>query len=470
MLLLVGPPAAADDRVYVPFLGRSVPRAELEERVYIADVSFRDYGAMRAKREFGLRGRGVTICVLDTGADPSHEQLDSRIVGWRDFGTGLDWRPKDQPYDDHGHGTHVASIAAGDGIGPSGKLARRMRGVAPAAQLVVGKVLGADGSGSVEQVIAGIQWCAEQDAVDVISMSLSTREPSDGTDALSQAANEAAARGKVVVVAAGNRGPALGTMGAPAAASGAVTVGASSGWSGDDRGPFLAPWSSRGSTAAKPDIVAPGWTVRAARAGGGYVSYSGTSMATPFVAGVVALMLEANPGLTPSQVKDLLRASALDLGPAGPDPDWGAGLVNGYSAVAAALGRPGADIFPPHQTVRASLEPGGTYYLKLAPTDLGQPIAATVILEQPDWPPWNIDVSLRAPDVETIDWSSCPNDRPCGFGASGRQETIGVRPTILPDPTGTKHAPWYVLTVFPDTISTPHETRGGAFTIDLFYR
>jgi len=209
------------------------------------DAARSDYGVDAAREAFGLTGAGVNVCILDTGVDPTHEQLDSKSIVWSDFVSGAT-----TPYDDHGHGTHVASIAVGDGVG--GPQAARFEGVAPEAGLWAGKVLDDQGSGSESGIVAVVDWCAADPDVDVISMSLGTTLPSDGSDALSLAANAAVADGKVVVVAAGNSGDAPDSIGAPGAAADAITVGAASEWSAapgaenHSDGVYLANFSSRG--------------------------------------------------------------------------------------------------------------------------------------------------------------------------------------------------------------------------------
>jgi serine protease AprX len=188
------------------------------------DAARADYGVDGARTVLGLTGAGVNVCILDTGADPGHEQLDSKTIVWEDLVAG-----EAAPYDDHGHGTHVASIAVGDGVG--GPAAGRFGGVAPAAGLWAGKVLDGDGSGPESGIVAGIEWCAADPDVDIISMSLGTVLPSDGSDVLSMAANAAVAGGKVVLAAAGNSGDAPDSIAAPGAAADAITVGAVSEWS-----------------------------------------------------------------------------------------------------------------------------------------------------------------------------------------------------------------------------------------------
>src|SRR2546425_1687530 len=196
-----------------------VHRIEQDIRVKLQlDASRRDFGIDRARTDYpGVTGAGAAICILDTGLDATHEQFDSKSVTFHDFvGTSA------TPYDDHGHGTHVANIAAGDGTG--GVNAPTFRGVAPGSPLYIGKVLDSSGSGSDSTIIAGIQWCAAQAPVRVISMSIGTVQASDGLDALSQAVNNAVANdGKVAVIAAGNSGDQPQTVGSPGAAVNAIT-------------------------------------------------------------------------------------------------------------------------------------------------------------------------------------------------------------------------------------------------------
>ncbi len=456
---------------YVPFLGHMVPVSVLETRVYANDVSFRDYGAPAARRDFGLSGAGVEVCVIDTGVDASHEQLDNgKVVAFKDF---VNSRTK--PYDDYGHGTHVASIIAGDGKG--GSLAAKYRGVAPAASISAAKVLNSRGSGSLAQVIDGIEWCASRPSVDVINMSLGSQDVSPELD---QAANLAVAMGKTVVVSAGNHGPSFDTVGSPGNAGNVVTVGAASGWSkrtgnGDypQFGPYLAPWSSRGAAVDKPDVVGPGVRVTAAGVAlfaspSGYTALSGTSMSSPFVAGIAALMLQADPRLSPQAVKDDLRASALDLGAPGPDQSWGAGLVNGYSAVAAAKGMPGKDIFPPHVTIPASLMSNNDTWVTAIQPDSLAPIAATILVDGVQ-----TSVALRATidtdHTKVVDVSLCPNDFPCGFGALAQEQVLTYKP-VLPGPScvglGPGGPPYSMMFWRDENYSPPGSTS--SFTIDLF--
>ncbi|MEU9551290.1 S8 family serine peptidase [Streptomyces werraensis] len=284
-----------------------VPRVWLDGRVRAAlDRSTAQIGAPEVWKG-GHRGEDVKVAVLDTGADASHPDLAGRISEAEDFsgssGTG----------DAFGHGTHVASIVGGSGAASGGA----RKGVAPGADLLIGKVLGDDGFGTESQVIDGMEWAVARGA-DVVNMSLGSDAPSDGTDPMSRALNELSASfGALFVVAAGNAGPAQGTIGSPAAADAALTVGAV------DRDDSLADFSSRGpragDDAVKPDVTAPGVGIVAARAAGttmgqvvdaSHVAASGTSMAAPHVAGAAALLAQQHPDWTASRLKDALTSTA----------------------------------------------------------------------------------------------------------------------------------------------------------------
>jgi serine protease AprX len=276
----------------------------------------------------------LVAAVLDTGIDTGHADLDGgKVLAFKDFvGSST------SPYDDEGHGTHVAATIAGDG---SARLDRRYRGVAPAAALVGVKVLNGQGEGDSSLTIDGLEWVVANRAaygIEAINLSLGGDGCSDGQDPVSDAVNAASAAGLVVVVAAGNDGPATCTIASPAAAANALTVGAMADLG--KGGFFEAYFSSRGSsgTPVKPDVSAPGVGILSAAGGTGtgYLAASGTSMSAPFVAGVALLMRDRSPGLTPAQVKALIKSTAVDWGPAGPDIDYGAGRLDAYAALKAA--------------------------------------------------------------------------------------------------------------------------------------
>ena len=259
----------------------------------------------------GLSGAGVRVAVLDTGVDSGHPDLAGRIGAEENF--------TDSPVvgDRVGHGTHVASLVAGTGAAAGGA----RRGVAFGSTLLSGKVLDDSGIGQFSWIIAGMEWAAAQGAK-VVNMSLSSDAASTGLDPLSLAVDELTeSAGVLFVTSAGNSGPAATTIGAPGAADAALTVGAV------DARDVLAPFSSRGprlrDNAIKPDLVAPGVDIVAARAAGTslgnpvdarYTRLSGTSMAAPQVAGAAALLVEQRPEWTPAMLKSVLVGTAAPVG------------------------------------------------------------------------------------------------------------------------------------------------------------
>ncbi|MBU7045598.1 MAG: S8 family serine peptidase [Theionarchaea archaeon] len=277
----------------------------------------------------GYDGTGIKICIIDTGIDANHCDFPSgKIIAWADYvGSGS------TPYDDHGHGTHCSSIAAG---------ADSPYGVAPGASLMGAKVCTSGGSCSDSAIISGVDFGVAQGA-DVESLSLGGTG-GDGTSALAQECNWAVSQGVVVVCAAGNDGSSCCTISTPGDATNVITVGAS------DKSDALASFSSRGPTTddrIKPDITAPGVSIYAADSGTSCsdVGMSGTSMATPHIAGVAALMLDARGTATPLQVKNCMGASAIDKGNTGKDCLWGWGRVDAYAAVNQIISNP--NVSPP---------------------------------------------------------------------------------------------------------------------------
>ncbi|MGX1880535.1 S8 family peptidase [Streptomyces sp. NPDC055287] len=250
----------------------------------------------------GYDGKGTKVAVLDTGADTGHPDLAGRITAAKNFTDSPDTD------DRQGHGTHTLSTVGGSGAASDG----RKKGVAPGADLLNGKVLNDGGSGAASWIIAGMQWAVDQNA-DVVSMSLGSPVPTDCTDPMSVAAEELAQnKGTLFVVAAGNTGPSLNTVSSPGCAPGVLTVGAV------DRDDSTAQFSSRGPAVGthtlKPEIAAPGVAISAAAAGGrgvyAYRSMSGTSMATPHVAGAAAVLKQRHPDWTAQQIKAALVSSA----------------------------------------------------------------------------------------------------------------------------------------------------------------
>jgi serine protease AprX len=341
----------------------------------------------------GVRGSGPRVAVLDTGVYQPNDDLNhwgapgSRVVAWKDFVNG-----RATPYDDNGHGTHVAGVALGSGTQSTlpGLGYGFFSGVAPAAELVAVKVLDKEGRGTVSAVIAGIEWCVQRRSlynIRIINLSLGQcpRE-SYRTDPLCAAVRQAVQAGIVVVCSAGNMGKnhkgetAYGGISCPGNEPSAITVGALNTKEtvarSDDS---VCTFSSRGPTyidhLAKPDLVAPGNNIVSLRAARSkldrtlpgnrvaataleyagtmpYFRLSGTSMAAPQVAGTAALMLAANESLTPNAVKALLMYTAQRLqlrdaqgqllSPGLSILTQGAGSLNTVGAVELALGVDGS--------------------------------------------------------------------------------------------------------------------------------
>ena len=237
----------------------------------------------------GETGQGVTVAVIDTGVDLDHPEFEGRIVSGYDFVDG-----DAIPDDEHNHGTHVAGTIAGanDGSG--------ITGVAYDAQIMPVRVLDSDGFGTTEDIISGIRWAANNGA-DVINLSLGGGGFSqDAFNAIQYATD----LGSVVVMAAGNSG--LSQPGYPAYYSThyGIAVGAV------DSSSSLANFSNRAGNTIMDYVTAPGVAIYSSIIDGGYSIYSGTSMAAPHVAGVVALLVGYDDSLTPSQIERLISSSS----------------------------------------------------------------------------------------------------------------------------------------------------------------
>ncbi|WP_236063956.1 S8 family serine peptidase [Streptomyces poriferorum] len=277
----------------------------------------------------GLDGTGVKVAVLDTGADLDHPDLVGQVDATVSFvpGQGVD--------DGNGHGTHTASTIAGTGAASGGK----EKGAAPGARLLVGKVLGNEGTGEESYSIAGMEWAKAQGA-DIVSMSLGTPNGSDGTDPTSQAVNELSADGgPLFVIAAGNTYDP-GTIGSPGAAASALTVAAVD--RNDDRAEFSSQGPLIGTHSLKPDVSAPGTDVSAAASqsvpgwtGGLYRTMSGTSMATPLVAGSAAILKERHPDWSGERIKNALMSTSDKT--AETPYEVGTGRVNVASAISSTI-------------------------------------------------------------------------------------------------------------------------------------
>jgi subtilisin family serine protease len=297
-----------------------------------------------------LTGVGRRIAIIDTGVDYTHTDLggclgpNCKVIGGWNFLAG-----NSNPMDDNGHGTHVAATAAGNGL---------LKGVAPDAKILAYKVCNSSGGCASSDIIEAIEYATDPDRdgdlsdhVDVASMSIGGAG-GNPDDSMSLAVDNATFAGVLSTIAAGNTGPNLSTINSPGTARSAVTVAAACkpdqiGVDGRCNGP-IASFSSRGPLVwndediHKPDVTAPGVNICAARWGSAFagsptcfdnqhIRISGTSMATPHVAGAAALVRQAFPGYSPEQVKQLLKNSARDLNTS--VNDQGAGMINLQTAI-----------------------------------------------------------------------------------------------------------------------------------------
>ncbi|MGW7526641.1 S8 family peptidase [Streptomyces sp. NPDC054783] len=259
----------------------------------------------------GYTGKGVKVAVLDTGVDTRHPDLKNQVIAAKNFSGAAD------ATDHYGHGTHVASIVAGTGAAFPAGSGGKYKGVAPDAKILNGKVLDDTGSGDDSGILAGMEWAAQQGA-SVVNLSLGGYD-SPGIDPLEAEVDKlSATKGVLFAIAAGNDGPQ--SISSPGSADAALTVGAV------DKKDKLADFSSTGPRlgdyAIKPDVTAPGVDITAAAAKGsvvdqevgekpeGYLTLSGTSMATPHVAGAAAILKQEHPDWGYAELKGALTGSA----------------------------------------------------------------------------------------------------------------------------------------------------------------
>lgn len=299
------PKVAADNLADRDFVREIQPDAQVKT---VLDTSTETVDTEEVWQQ-NITGENIDVAVLDTGIENDTDLNVEREA----YYTG------DNAEDYNGHGTHVAGIIASPDS--------QYRGVAYGADLYDVKVLSSSGIGSSSDIIAGLEWAVDNGA-EVATLSLGAQvETCDGTSALAEAVNNAVEQGVVVTVAAGNSGPENQTLATPGCAERPITVGSSS--DGE-----VSEFSSRGSTAdgrAKPDVVAPGEEITSTYIGSQeYETLSGTSMATPHVAGAAALLLAENPDLTPSEIKNVTKSTATDLGFS--QNTQGSGRINIYAA------------------------------------------------------------------------------------------------------------------------------------------
>jgi len=370
-------------------------------------------------------GKGdLVTAVIDTGIDPDEPALAGKVIGFKDLVNG-----RQEPYDDASHGTWVSGILAGSATGSLPE------GVAPGSALVGVKVVDENFQSSLQLIADGIRWViANKNVYGIEAINLSIGDPSawgDGTDVAERAVDDAVAAGIVVVAGTGNNGPGAGTVASPGSARDALTAGAMAdpATPADMGGPGfrVLGTSSRGPTAdgrTKPDIVAAGAHTSAWPGQPDGAPGAGTSGATPFVAGVALLMLDADPSLTPAEIKAAMRETAQDWGPPGADNEYGAGRLDAYAALHAA----GAALATPPAVAR-HIRFNGTVGAasvehQVAIADTGLPLAATLI------GPADLDLTLKN-----------PAGAPIGSSATAeRQEDVSATPAAAGQYTLVVHA------------------------------
>ncbi len=322
-------PAVAEIRLDV--LRRYLPEDEAPVEVEGAEEAPWGLTAVEAPRVWAtlrISGTGAVVAGMDTGVDWHHPELHDRYFGlhggladhthaWFDAVNGGTY-----PYDDHGHGTHTLGTAVGETVG-----------VAPGARWMAVKVLSGDGYGYDSWILAGFQWLLAPGgepalAPDVVNCSWGSTQSTATTFQEAIAALERA--GTFVAFAAGNSGPSEGSLGSPASLPGVFAVGALDPYDSvpyfSSRGP--SPWGE-----VKPYVVAPGVNVRSALPGGTYGSGSGTSMATPHVSGIVALMRAVSPTVPVATMAAILTETARPLSTTLPNNESGWGAVDAYAAL-----------------------------------------------------------------------------------------------------------------------------------------
>ena len=268
------------------------------------------------------RGAGVRIAIIDTGIDATHQDLAGAVVGGADFsglGTPYGLTPVGP---ERRHGTMVASLAAGRG----NNTVDGVLGSAPEAELLSLSMSFGAGTGSPDQQVANAVRFAVDNGADIISLSL-TRNTRDWPESWDRAFSYAAANDVVVIAAAGNRGSGTVAVGAPATMPGVLTVGGV-----DQDGLASDSASSQGITIG---VMAPSEGLVGATPGGGYVAWSGTSGATPIVAGIVALVRSAYPAMDAANVINRVLLTANRVTDRIPDPIYGYGLIDAYEALTA---------------------------------------------------------------------------------------------------------------------------------------
>lgn len=379
-------------------------------------------GTKKARKDFGVTGAGVVIAVIDTGIDADHVDLSGKIVGWKDYVNN-----KVTAYDDNGHGTHVASIAAGKGVGDPGI----QEGYAPGANLVGVKTLNNSGSGTISNLANAINWIIDNNnslKVKIINISQQTynADVTPVCNAITRAKNV----GIVTTIAAGNFDSdpnkpkaQYNSLSEYAKCDGVIV--------GNMVDPYEGGWypnetsrrgTAKGSTTTGPSLMAPGTNIRAAAANtkNEYAIKSGTSMSTPAVSGIIALMNEASKGSVN------YNFYTEHYGPSGFNPIYGHGEILAYDSIKAAIGSSSGsfDDYRDHLLGQDVISQGyiHTYRIEVYNTDPNLYFATTLLMLDEDSD--DFDLYLwgpgKDPQIDNPDYSSIGTDP---------QEVITFKPT-----------------------------------------
>lgn len=290
-------------------------------------------------QDMGYSGEGIGVAIVDTGISKCNDFIypNDRIVAFKDFINN-----KKTPYDDNGHGTHVAGIAGGNGTNSDG----RYKGIAINCNLIGVKVLNEEGQGNASDVLAGLQWIMDNRKkynIRIVNLSIGTNNTSYN-DPLVKAVEKMWDSGIVITIAAGNDGPKKFTINSPAISKKVITIGSSddSKYSSNIWGNPMVNFSGRGPTmqcVIKPDVLAPGVDIVSCLSSSisnqsnnvieqNYYALTGTSMSTPIVSGAIALLLEKYPELEPNDVKLMIKKCCKNLHL--PKNQQGWGLIDVY--------------------------------------------------------------------------------------------------------------------------------------------
>jgi hypothetical protein len=329
------------DRFYIP------PVSKSKERIPQINATEWNITKVRADQvwvTYNNRGDGIIIGGLDTGVDANHPDLSAQYRGgtnsWKDFTT----ENKATPFDGHGHGTHTTGTACGaNGIG-----------VAPNAKWIHARIFNSTGGYAGDAAVhQAFQWIMDPDGNSATRDEPVVVNNSWGSDLTTDLTFQPDVQAWVSAgifpsFASGNNGPSSGTAGTPGNFPESFGVGAT------DNADAIASFSSRGPAPSqapwngitKPDVSAPGVSIRSSLPGGTYASWNGTSMATPHVTGLVALLKKAKPDLTVDNMRVIMESTSIDLGTAGKDNNYGSGRIDALAAVERAL-NPSADFTAP---------------------------------------------------------------------------------------------------------------------------